>query len=193
MASVFIALIEQLNSSVFVLIVILVALLFLAWFGGQLKEKFKNQDQKFDGLSGLSDRLIRVETTLNLVYDQTNPKRVFDSRSPLSINDRGKKISEQINAKDIFGRYVSRLKNLVELQDTKNAYDIQTASMMVAKTKLIDLLNSEDLLSLKNQAFQEGMRLEDIMPIFGMMLRDSILLDKNIPINQVDVYDPQNK
>ena len=83
-------------------------------------------------------------------------------------------------------KYVGQLCDMVEETGPKNAYDVQTASMSVAKTKMMALLNADEINAIKAAAYSKGLLVEDIMSIFGVLLRDVVLRKKNFPVADVD-------
>ena len=64
--------------------------------------------------------------------------------------------------------------------------------MNVAKEKLLPLLNESELNAIKDEAFARGLLVEDVMSIFGVLLRNSVLHQKNIPIADVDKHAEQH-
>lgn len=179
-------LIQQLNSSVIILIVILILFIFLTYKLGRWTEKFNNQDNKLSKIDDISDRLIKVETKIELIYQHTNKNSPIMSNSPISLTKVGKEISKNIDADEILKKYLDKLENDDELLKCNSAYDIQNISMNIAKYKLIKYLNEEELLKIKNQAYAYGILDEDVMSIFGILLRNYILKKKNMSIYDVD-------
>ena len=62
--------------------------------------------------------------------------------------------------------------------------------MNVIKINLLRLLNEEELIRIKNLAYQQGVLVEDFFGIFGVILRNHILQQKGIPISEIDKCDP---
>jgi hypothetical protein len=58
--------------------------------------------------------------------------------------------------------------------------------MKVARESMENLLNEEELTAVKDEAFARGLLVEDIMSIFGILLRNKVLEEKKIPIAEVD-------
>lgn len=182
MADVFLALIKQLNSSVFVLL----ALLVVAFWGlakvanmlGRWTEKFKNQNEKIIDLSSLSKEVVVMKTKVDLIYQHLNPHSPVKSMSPLSLTEVGQKIINKIGADKIFNTY-------------KTTYDIQMFSMKIAKEKLPNLINEAELNAMKQEAYDNGILLEDVFSIFGILLRNYILNEKGIPVAEVDNHQSQ--
>lgn len=188
MEQVLLKLIEQLNSSVFVLILILLSSMFTIYLVGKWVEKFKNQDDKITGVQNISEKVIELKTKVDLIYQYVNPHRTTMSHSPISLTDIGKDIANKIEANKILDKYISKLTKEVNLSKPKNAYDIQIASMDVAKVKMISLLNEEELFLAKQEAYNRGLLVEDIMSVFGVLLRNRVLTEKKISISDVDKH-----
>ncbi|EKV57275.1 hypothetical protein A966_05338 [Brachyspira hampsonii 30446] len=178
--------IQQLNSSVIILVIILIFIIFLTYKLGKWSEKFSNQDNKLSKIDDISDRLIKVETKIDLIYQHTNKNSPIMSNSPISLTDVGQKISKDMNANEILKKYLDKLENDTSLKDCNSAYDIQKNSMDLAKNKLIEYLNEEELLKVKNQAYNYGILVEDIMSIFGILLRNYILDKRGMSIHDID-------
>lgn len=73
----------------------------------------------------------------------------------------------------------------------KTAYDIQQVSMEFAKNRMVSMLSEEDLVKVKQEAFNRGILVEDVMSVLGVLLRNHVLQQKNIPIAAVDAHVPK--
>jgi hypothetical protein len=60
-------LIEQLNSSVFILLGISALVVFATYKLGGLMQKFTHHEDKLKGLSSLSEKVIKIETKIDLI------------------------------------------------------------------------------------------------------------------------------
>ncbi|MFA7344468.1 MAG: hypothetical protein WC003_09200 [Terrimicrobiaceae bacterium] len=188
MEAILLKLIGQLNSSVFVLVAILAVVLILAYKSGAMMTVFSHHQKKLEKFDGLSDRLIEVKTKVDLIYQNTIPNKVVAASSPIAITPTGLQIAETIKAEDVFEKYVGQLYGIVEKASPQNAYDIQVASMAAAKEKMMSLLDANEINTIKAEAFAKGLLAEDIMAIFGVLLRDHILKAKRIPVTEVDKH-----
>ncbi|MEI6222425.1 MAG: hypothetical protein WCP97_06695 [bacterium] len=193
MSQVFFELIRQLNSAVFVLIVILLAVGYLLLKIGEWKQKFFDHDNRVSKVENFSERVIAMETKIDLIYRFSNPNAPTKSQSPVSLTLIGNKIVQDINANEILKRYELKLIEMVEKERPNTAYDIQQVSFNVVKEKLIDLLDEKELIKVKEQAFSLGILIEDVTSVFGVLLRNIILEQRKIPIAEVDKHDPQKK
>lgn len=179
-------LIGQLNSSVFVLLVMLLFAFFASFKVGGWKATFVHHSDRLDKAEKICDNVIAIQTKVDLIYSLVNPNSPTRAASPISLTAVGEDIVRKIHANDIFTLYVKKLVSLVEGKNPKNAYDIQQASFEVAKKDLMNLLNEEQLKAVKQEAFSRGILVEDVLGVFGVLLRNKILADKNIPIAEVD-------
>lgn len=140
----------------------------------------------------ISDDLIRLQEQVKYSYNQRRPNSFAKAHSPISLTEEGLKVSEKIKATAILNNHKEELYKLINPQ-LNNAYDIQMDAFKVIDSNLFKILNEQELLSLKNEAFSLGKPLEDLLVIFQILFRDDILKTKNIPIADVDKFDPNKK
>ena len=186
METIFTKLIDQLNSSVFVLLGILAAAFWAVYRIAKLIEQFTHHKVKIDKVDSLSDRLIELKVKVDLIYQNTNPNRTVAAASPISLTASGHEIATKIKADEILVKYLNQLLALVELAHPQTAYDIQVASMATAKEKMLALLNADEINAVKSMAYSKGLLAEDVLSIFGVLLRDEILKKKGVPVSEVD-------
>lgn len=193
MEAIFLKLLDQLNSSVFVLLGILLCTFFVIFKTGRWSEKFKHHDDKITKIESLSEKVIELKTKVELIYENTNPRKTVSSFSPMTLTEMGKEIAVKLAANQILNKYISKLTSQVQEENPQNAYDIQMASMKVTKEKMINFLNEEELNAVKLEAYNRGIIVQDVMAVFGILLRNHILNLKGIPISDVDVHTPHQK
>ena len=214
MQAVFNALIAHLNSSVFVLLGILfvsfVAIFKIGRLLGRWQEKFFNYenkmkdvevkyDKKIDKveskIESVNDAVIELKTKVQLIYDNTNPRRTYAPGSPIGLTDFGKQIAEKIKAEEMFKCYSALLVDKVNAAcpQKTNAYDIQVESMNIAKKDLLNMVTTDEINLIKQTAFDASILVEDVMGILGVYLRDHILSLRGIPVLDVDKHDPDKK
>jgi hypothetical protein len=192
MEVIFEKLLDQLNSSVFILLAIVVAMGWVLYKVGTWAEKFVHQEQRIGGLEKLSHEVIKIGTKVDLIYAYTNPNATVRSHSPISLTDSGMQIAAKISAETILSKCLAQLKREVENTRPKNAYDIQVASMAVAREKMLSCLDDKEINIIKDEAYTRGLLVEDIFSIFGVLLRNAILKEKSIPVAEVDIHTPQS-
>lgn len=188
MQKIFDQIIQQLNSSVIVLLGILLASYYAVHIVTKLVEKFSHHERKLGKVDDLSEKIVELKTKVDLIYLNTHPHKVVAAMSPISITPIGEAIASKINAPALFEKYASELMKCVEEKNPKNPYDIQVTSMAVAKERMLQLLDATEINRIKEEAFQKGLLLEDIMALFGVFLRDRILLGRGIAISEVDQH-----
>ncbi len=184
-------LIDQLNSSVFVLLAILGVVGWGLYKIGIWKTTFKHHDEKIIKIEGLADRVLVMSTKVDLIYENTlGAKRTVAAASPITLTDVGKEIAQKIKAETILNKYLAKLSKEIDAEDPKNAYDIQMTAMKLVKGKMLTFLNGEELAIVKQEAYNRGLIVEDIMSVLGVLLRDHILKEKGYPISDVDKHTP---
>lgn len=189
MIPILLKLIEQLNSSVFILMLILITTMYTIYLIGKWVEKFKHHDEKITKIESLADKVLVMGTKVDLIYDNTlGSKRTVATTSPLNLTDIGEEIRKKIKADDILKKHFPTLKKEIEQKKAGNAYDIQMLTMKIAKEKILTLLTEEELLLIKKEAYKRGILVEDIMSVFGVLLRNRVLTEKKIPISDVDKH-----
>lgn len=192
MLEVLLAIIDKLNSSVVVLILILIAVGVMLFRGGRLVQKFQHHDDQLSQVKDIHKTVIELKTKVDLIYTNTNPRPLVSAHSPLALTDLGKQLAQAINAETIFSRNEEQLiaaLNTKCAQDA-NAYDIQVAALDIAKLDFPGLLTAEELNIFKKAAFDNGILLEDIWAIFGIYLRDKVFEQRGISALEVDRHDP---
>lgn len=178
----------QLNSSVFVLIAILLLAFIFTFKVGGWKATFLHHGERLNKAERIADSVIAIQTKVDLIYSIVNPNSPTRAASPISLTSVGIDIVNKISANDIFTQHAAKLISMVEAKHPKNAYDIQQVSFEIAKKELINLLNEEQHRQVKQEAFSRGILVEDVLGIFGVLLRNKVLAEKNIPIADVDKH-----
>ena len=143
-------------------------------------------------LEQVSKDLVRVQTQLEFCWPTIKRNPFAETHSPISLTDKGENMRIKIKADDILNKHKEELYKILP-ENLNNAYDIQIEAFKIVREKLFNLLSPDEMLSLKNAAYQEGKPLEDLLVIFQILFRDDILKTKNIPIADVDKFDPNKK
>jgi hypothetical protein len=191
MTDIILKIIEQLNSAVVVLLMILGAVSWGIFKAGQWSKVFKFHEDKLTKIEGLADKVLLMGQKIDLIYDNTlGSKRPLASMSPINLTAVGNEIVEKIQANAILARCLSWLEKEVEKEAPNSAYDIQMVAMKIAKEKMVTCLNEIELATVKQEAYERGLLIEDIMSVFGILLRNHILNQKGISISEVDKQTP---
>lgn len=172
---------------------------FLIWLGGKnqqfktLLEDVKELKTKFDNMSKDVERIkTQIEICLPIKpFGKANA--LAQSNSPISLTEKGLKVKEALKADVMLQNHKQELEKFLDNSKLNNAYDIQSEAFKVIIGHLLEVLNPQELLTLKNTAFQMGQPLADLFIIYQVIFRDMLLKDKNIPISDVDKFDPNKK
>ena len=114
-------LIAELNPSIVVLFIVLASIMFLLWkvsaFIATWQLKHAEHENKLNSTADVKEkvialetnigkavefgeRIVRIETKLDLIYQKISPNPFAQSQSPMALTSEGVKISEKINAAD---------------------------------------------------------------------------------------------
>lgn len=190
MNDIFAALLSQLNGAVFVVFFILGVCFWATAKITLILERFSHSSNRLEKVEAMSDRLITIETKINLIYQNTNPTGIAKRRSPIALTEIGEEAMKNIGAQDIFRDYAVRLIAIVEGKNAKNPYDIEKIAFEVAKKDLLEMMTEQEIDKIKTEAYKRGALVEDITEIFGILLRDKILKDKGFFLSDVDRHAP---
>lgn len=184
-------LIDALNTSVFILLVLLGVVFWLVYKAGGLVEKFMTHEQKLDEARGIQDEMIAIRTKVDLIYQNTHPNALFRAQSPLGLTDKGREVAQTLAAPVVLQRLYPDLLAAVNATHPQTAYDIQAAAFKTAQETLTKLIDEHELEAFKNEAFTRGLLLDDILIMFGILLRDRILAERGIATIEVDRTHPK--
>ena len=107
-------LIKQLNSAVFILIIILIVCIYLVWQVSKLVERWR---LKSDDLSQLKNNWNKdipdLKVKVDLIYNAViSGGTVFQKNSPAILTKMGKDIIEKVNAYKIIDDNIDKLKKI---------------------------------------------------------------------------------
>lgn len=130
----------------------------------------------------IRDKVISCETTLF-------KEPLLTRKSPVNLSERGEKVLIDSKGKYFVDNNYSELKKSVEERTPQTSYDIQE----VSRTVIEGLRNDPRINDIKDYLFKEGMRLEEIIDVLGIYLRNKILKEKGISIDDIDKYTQSKK
>ncbi len=192
MEAIFLALIQQLNGAVFILVLILLVVFWLTYkSGGWVKSynDFEGKSEKFDNkIDLIKESIFKVQATTDLLY-QAHLSTV-KAHSPISLTDKGKKIATDISAELKVNNHWEDIKREVDRKNPANPYDIQTVSMDIARNCFERIFTAQEQSEIKNYAYGIGMNLLEIYPILGVIIRDRVFKEGNIKPEEVDKHTP---
>ncbi len=100
-----------------------------------------------------------------------------EASSPMSLNSRGKELSKEMDAARIASRYRAKLVDKAK-DENGGPYQIQESCFDCAADEILKDLEEKDKTTyrhLTDIAYNEGVQIEVLMRIVGLVLRDQVL------------------
>ena len=132
--------------------------------------------EKVESLSRTVESLSRKVDHIYAKIDKL-PEDIFRHSSPLSLSEYGQKLSDKIDASAIASKYKRQLISVVKEQNMR-PYQIQQSCFDFSKKEILSDLKENDeeqYNQLTDVAFNEGVEVEVLMKITGLVLRDQVL------------------
>lgn len=142
---------------------------------GKYIEKIEKLEKEVSLMGDIREILAKVEA------GKADVTSYIQSKSPLSLTDKGKAVLLDSKGKDFIEKNKPVLLKEIKSKNPKTAYDVQTYSEEVIKAKS----NLEGFNQIKNYAFIEGIELGIVIKIMGIYLRDFALSDNGFDIKQL--------
>lgn len=186
MVEILLKLVEQLNSSVFVLL----GLLFLAFLAvykiACMITKFttfeNNNEKTSNTLDSIKDNVAKTNATVDLLYQAH--LATLQTKSPVNLSELGKEISNDLLLEEKVNSHWEQIKSKIMQNTSNNPYDIQTSALKVAQDCYDQFFTFEEKEEVKLYAFNKGTDLMQIYPIIGVIARDRILKEMNIELDK---------
>ena len=116
--------------------------------------------------------------------------QLSQSNSPRQLSELGKKVLADSKIDEIIDTQYDRILEEVRASDPKNAYQAQEAIYSAVDNLFLD----ESVRDLVEQgAFLSGYTPKDVLFVGALNVRDKILKELNLNIDDIDKYDPKNK
>lgn len=114
-----------------------------------------------------------------------------ESHSPVGLSEKGLEVAKEMDIYNIVDANWINIMSLIETHASSyNAYDIQQYCIEEATVALDKLFKPEDVDKIKLFAYNEGQTLAYYGMMIGVIIRDKYFHKKNIPILDIDTYDP---
>lgn len=160
---------------------VLTTLIVLFLMLGQYKNKVDTlialtSEHKFD-----IKELIKDVAALQSGIDRDRAHGLAQSKSPLSLTDKGKALLLDSHGKDFVDEYKNELISIIKSKAPYTAYDVQELSDDVIK----NMSSSHSFNKLKDFAFNNGMKLDDIIFVMSLYLRDLALKELGFDIKDI--------
>ncbi len=111
-----------------------------------------------------------------------------EASSPMSLNTRGKELSKEMDAARIASRYRAKLVDKAK-DENGGPYQIQESCFDCAADEILKDLEEKDKKTyrhLTDIAYNEGVQVEVLMRIVGLVLRDQVLQAIDQPSKDID-------
>ncbi len=175
-------LIDQLNSSVFTLLALLMIAFWIVYkFGGLVKtfSDFKDKHKEMDThIGGIKDLLASIKATTDLLFQAHI--QTIQTKSPLTLSPLGVAFSRELNLEEKIAYYWHDIRKDIQKASPTNPYDVQIITMEIAHHCFENLFTSSEQAQIKLFAYQKGIHLLQIFPIIGVLIRDKYLEEKVI-------------
>jgi len=192
MEAVLLALIAQLNGAVFILVCIFLIIAYGLYRAGGIVtmfNAFRTKSEKIDDkLDTMTSSLADIRATTNLLY-QAHVTTV-KAASPIKLTSIGLEISKALNIPMMVDGHWDVIKSEIEKRNPQNPYDIQSVAMSIARRCFEHIFSEAEQNAIKTYAFGRGMNLLEIFPIIAIEIRDRVLKERGIPLEDVDKHDP---
>ena len=203
---------EQLNSAVFVLLLILgvafwvvykIARLIAVWEDRDneltklradwnrdippLKAKVEAQTEEMAKFRADWNRDIPpLQAKMNLVFQKLYADTSVKAESPTRLTEVGREIVRVLDAESVTETHLGKLRELVDQNAPETAYDLQQECFAVVDRHMPDLLDDAQLRIAKDQALKHGIPLDNALAVFGVLLRDRLAAEKGISLGDPD-------
>lgn len=175
-------LIDQLNSSVFTLLAILLVAFYAIYRLGGIVTSFTNFKDKHKDLDttigGVKDTLASIKATTDLLYQAH--LSTLKSNSPLSLSPKGLEISRAIELENKVSDHWEEIKTLIQRTSPSTAYDVQTVAISEANKIFLNIFTEAEQNQMKMHAYRTGINILEIVPIIAILVRDRYLREAGI-------------
>ena len=164
--------------------VVSVVIGFVFWLGsfrGEWKEKAKKLKQNEEDCRTLKDSIAEIKANISILLNRSGLSTTSQN-SPVVLTPKGEEIRKRLQVDRIIAEKYESVKK--EFEDISNAYDIQVKATNLGK-HLFQLLNEDEKDFIKKVAYEEGLPLVQIYPIFSVILRDVVLEEKGLQTESV--------
>ena len=119
-----------------------------------------------------------------MVYQHVfpTPSQPNAGNSPLALTSVGKKIASSIDAYKMLDKYLPQLIKWIDEKNIGTAYDIQMHSVDITRFYMLQLLDEDELIKVKDEAYRRNMPVEIVMEVFATLLRDAVFNERGMPL-----------
>ena len=192
--------VENLTSIIIALISGIASACYMFYNVGKTKKDIENMTDRCNKLESeianlrnkLDDNICDVSFFKGSMSTNQSPAalQLSQSNSPRQLSKLGKKVLADSKIDEIIDTQYDRILEEVRASDPKNAYQAQEAIYSAVDNLFLD----ESVRDLVEQgAFLSGYTPKDVLFVGALNVRDRILRELNLDIDDIDKYDPKNK
>ena len=160
----------------------------------QWEDKQKGIEKLEGRVEAISTDLHYIKATLEVMRNNPPSSNLTQSHSPVSLTPIGEEVAKKISARKIIASNWEKIVDCIERANVgNNAYDIQQFCIETASIAIEKFFSEEDVVKIKEFAYNEGKTLAYYGGMFGILIRDKYFDFKNIPIEAVDLGAPDVK
>ncbi len=191
---VFTRLIEELNSSVFILLVLLFATFWGIYKISCLLEKWRFKESELMKLrDDWNSSIPFIKERVDLLFQRGFPNSAIKTSSPVKLTETGTSIADAINAEGILDKQEATLEKLVNERSPNNAYDLQQGCLRVVEDNIQRLLTIEESEIAKSKSLEYGIPLDNALAIIAVLLRDRLMKKRGWLHSDIDKHGIINK
>jgi hypothetical protein len=140
-------------------------------------------------LVGLREDVLMIKSQLS--RKQPPARSYTRAKSPLSLSPAGEEMAKKLGIASRIASNWSKIEACIDRDvKDKNAYDIQQFCIRKATVDLPEFFSEEDILAIKDVAFNEGEPVESFGELIGVLVRDAYFKSRGINVKEVDKHDP---
>lgn len=151
-------------------------------FLGTWSEKDKAISRIESSIEYLKTEIISIRVSLKFLENSSGASTT-ESKSPINLTKKGEILSQNIKAEELVKKNLKEL--MPSFLDLSNAYDVQDKAMKLG-INIYEMLEPNEKEIIKTEAFNSGLPLSQIYPIFSIHLRDLIFSERKISISDLN-------
>ena len=172
---------------------IFLATLFSAWYSlkYQVKGLDKNIEEMKNDVKTMTNGIAKHDKQIGIMkfkMDEIWKERMAVSASPMTLNERGKKVLEESEIREVVNKRLDEFYHKIKEKGPENAYQIQVESEKLMY-KLKDETKMKDIL--EESAFRVGTDIDSILFVGSLYLRDILLVKFGYNFDDIDKHDPK--
>lgn len=164
-------------------------IIFCAVTFGSWKEKMRNVDNLEKSIKGLETSVAKIDVTLELFKQNSNP--LLQTRSPLNLSDIGERYYTELGLQNTIEQHWDTItKQLLTSLSFDNLYDVQVQCISYAEDNIEKVLTADEINKIKDHAFKTGTPFDNYKTLIGILIRNKVFNQKHINLDDIDNYDP---